>query len=121
MGPSSLTSPLKINTITKTLAEDFQMSEKGLVDIKLLNKEFAVLCPEDQKAALFAAAAHLDKKMREIRNSSKAIGLERISIIAALNLTHELLALRSQQAAPRVTIESTPLNQRVTAFDKINN
>ena len=100
------------------------MSEKGLVDIKLLSKEFAVLCPEDQKADLFAAAAHLDKKMREIRNSSKAIGMERISIIAALNLAHELLALRQQQAQPampRVALETTPLNQRVTPFDKINN
>lgn len=99
------------------------MSDKGLVDIKLLNKEFAVLCPEDQKAALFAAASHLDKKMREIRNSSKAIGLEKISIIAALNLTNELLTLRQQQAtsaASRVSLESTSLNQRVTRFDKID-
>jgi cell division protein ZapA len=72
------------------------MSNKKLVNIQVLNKEIEVVCPEEEKADLFAAAAYLDKKMREIRNTSKTMDLNRIAIIAALNITHELLALRQQ-------------------------
>lgn len=98
------------------------MSEKSLVDIRLLNKEFTVLCEEEEKAALYSAASYLDKKMREMRNSSKAIGAERIAIITALNLAHELLSLRQQQAqvkttAPQRTIENSSINQRLSQLD----
>jgi len=70
------------------------------ITVSILGKEFAVACPENERAALVAAAAHLDKKMREIHASGKVIGTERTAIMAALNIAHELLDLRGQGGMP---------------------
>ncbi|MFI4954902.1 MAG: cell division protein ZapA [Gammaproteobacteria bacterium] len=72
------------------------MNKKKLVNIHVLNKELAVVCPEEEKADLLVAASFLDKRMREIRQTSKTTDLDRIAIIAALNIAHELLTLRQQ-------------------------
>ncbi len=61
------------------------------VSVKILDKEFQVACPSDQQQGLIQAAQHLDQQMREIRKTGKVIGLERIAVMAALNLSHELL------------------------------
>ncbi|MBW0147601.1 cell division protein ZapA [Marinobacter arenosus] len=61
------------------------------VEVKILDKEYLVACPEEEREALLRAARHLDGKMREIRSSGKVFGTERIAVMAALNITHELL------------------------------
>ncbi|MBU2953350.1 cell division protein ZapA [Marinobacter sp. F3R08] len=61
------------------------------VEVKILDKEYLVACPEEEQEALLRAARHLDNKMREIRASGKVFGTERIAVMAALNITHELL------------------------------
>lgn len=61
------------------------------VEVKILDKEYLVACPTEEQEALIRAARHLDSKMREIRNSGKVFGTERIAVMAALNMTHELL------------------------------
>ncbi|MEA1080686.1 cell division protein ZapA [Marinobacter qingdaonensis] len=61
------------------------------VEVKILDKDFLVACPEEEREALIRAARHLDSKMREIRASGKVFGAERIAVMAALNITHELL------------------------------
>jgi cell division protein ZapA len=61
------------------------------VEVKILDKEYLVACPEEEQEALLRAARHLDSKMREIRASGKVFGTERIAVMAALNITHELL------------------------------
>lgn len=60
-------------------------------EVKILDKEYLVACPEEERDALARAARHLDSKMREIRSSGKVFGTERIAVMAALNITHELL------------------------------
>lgn len=64
--------------------------------IHVLDKEYHLACPEDKREALQEAANYLDRMMREIRSSGKAIGVERIAVTAALNLTHELLTHKSK-------------------------
>tara|TARA_R110002072_G_scaffold4650_5_gene32221 strand:+ start:3741 stop:4028 length:288 start_codon:yes stop_codon:yes gene_type:complete len=59
--------------------------------VKILEKEYLVSCPDDKQTALTTAAAHLDSKMRDIRSSGKVLGTERIAVMAALNITYELL------------------------------
>ena len=59
-----------------------------------MGKEFMVACPEGERDALVAAAAFLDRKMREIQESGKVIGTERCAIMAALNIANDLLDLR---------------------------
>jgi cell division protein ZapA len=61
------------------------------VEVKILDKEYLVACPEEEQEALLRAARHLDSKMREIRAGGKVFGTERIAVMAALNITHELL------------------------------
>lgn len=67
------------------------MSPANTVTVKILDKEYQVACPEEQKEELVISAKYLNKQMRSIRNSGKVIGLERIAVMAALNISYELL------------------------------
>lgn len=66
-------------------------TQSTTVEVKILDKEYLVACPAEEQEALLRAARHLDHKMREIRTSGKVFGTERIAVMAALNMTHELL------------------------------
>ena len=66
---------------------------KGL-QINVMGREFRVACPEGEQKGLLEAVDYLNKKMGEIRDNGKVIGLERIAIMAALNIAHELLATK---------------------------
>ena len=65
------------------------------VDIEILGREFTVACPEEERQGLLDAVSYLDSKMREIRDAGKIVGAERIAMMAALNITHELLNTKS--------------------------
>lgn len=65
------------------------------VAITILGKEYLIACGEDERAELHTSAGYLDKKMREIRDSGKVIGTDRIAVMAALNIAHELLHNKS--------------------------
>lgn len=65
------------------------------ISVKILGKDYQVTCPEGKEAPLMDAAHFLDRKMTEIRHGSKIFGLERIAVMAALNLAHELLLHRN--------------------------
>lgn len=64
------------------------------LDIKILDRELRIACPDEERADLIDAASYLEKKMREIRDAGKIISVERIAIMAALNITHELLSTK---------------------------
>ena len=66
---------------------------KGL-QINVMGREFRVACPDEEQKGLLEAVDYLNKKMNEIRDNGKIIGLERIAIMAALNIAHELLATK---------------------------
>jgi len=66
-------------------------NENKRLNVHILDKEFLVACPEEEEISLRSSAQYLDKKMREIRDSGKVVGLDRIAVMAALNITHELL------------------------------
>jgi len=61
------------------------------VSIRILEKEYQVACPANEKAALMESADMLNQKMREIRDSGKVVGLDRVAVMAALNMANELL------------------------------
>ncbi|WP_152205347.1 cell division protein ZapA [Marinobacter changyiensis] len=61
------------------------------VEVDILDKEYLVACPDEARESLRQAARHLDAKMREIRASGKVFGTERIAVMAALNITHDML------------------------------
>ena len=64
------------------------------LDVAIMGREFRVACPEEERESLLQAVNYLDRKMREIRDHGKVIGLERIAIMAALNITHDYLAAK---------------------------
>ena len=75
------------------------------LDITLLGKEYRVACPPEEQEALRAAVDYVDEKMHEIAEKTKSNIAERIAVMAALNITHELLhkqqQLTSEAAAHR--------------------
>ncbi|TDJ43608.1 MAG: cell division protein ZapA [Gammaproteobacteria bacterium] len=64
------------------------------VNVKILEKEYQISCKADERAALLDSAELLDSKMRQIRESGKVTGLDRIAVMAALNMANELLIAR---------------------------
>lgn len=74
------------------------MSEKDAVAVNILDREFLLSCTPEERPGLIAAAAHLDAKMREVRSRTRGAGMERVAILTALNITHELLELQKSSA-----------------------
>ncbi len=73
------------------------MSQASTVTVHILDKEYCIACPNDERANLESAARYLDGKMREIRSGGKVIGADRIAVMAGLNITHELLHKQQKQ------------------------
>mgnify|MGYP003536207544 FL=1 len=72
------------------------MSEDRIsrVSVRLLDREYQVACPSDERSDLLDSAEYLDAKMREVRDSGKVVGLDRIAVISALNIANELIKQR---------------------------
>lgn len=68
------------------------------VSVSILDREYQVACSPAERDALLRAAEHLDAKMRQIRATGKIVGLERIAVMAALNLTHEALSSEGEKS-----------------------
>lgn len=67
------------------------MTDKTTLKISILDKEYQVACPAEEYDSLLASAGFLNDKLNEIKKKGAIIGTERIAIMAALNLAHELL------------------------------
>ncbi|WP_066017071.1 cell division protein ZapA [Endozoicomonas atrinae] len=73
------------------------MTDKSSVtSVHILDKEYRVACPRDNQDALHTAARYLNEKMHEIRSTGKVVGIERIAVMAALNISYELMQSRRQ-------------------------
>jgi len=70
------------------------MSASKTMNVTIMGREFRVACPDEEREELLQSVSYLDKRMREIRDSGKVVGSERIAIMAALNITHELLTTK---------------------------
>ncbi len=71
------------------------MNASGVtVSLKLLGKEYLLACPPEERESLLTAAEDLDRRMNAVRASGRVIGSERIAVLAALDLAHELLLLK---------------------------
>jgi cell division protein ZapA len=70
------------------------------VSVRILEKEYQFACPVEERAALLDSAEFLNAEMKKIRESGKVIGLDRIAVMAALNMANELLRLRTRAGGP---------------------
>ncbi|MGF1527713.1 MAG: cell division protein ZapA [Candidatus Competibacterales bacterium] len=69
------------------------------VTVEIMDNEYRVSCPAEERDALLTAASYLSDKMIDIRQGSKTIGVERIAVMAALNICYELLQERREHQA----------------------
>jgi cell division protein ZapA len=74
------------------------MSEHARVSVRILEKEYQITCPVEERSDLLDSAEFLNSRMREIRDGGKVVGLDRIAVIAALNMANELLRLRKSDS-----------------------
>ena len=71
------------------------MSAKAkTLDVSIMGRSYRVTCADDEREALLAAVAYVDRKMTEIKAASKVAGTERIAVMAALNIANELLSVK---------------------------
>ncbi|WGL15934.1 cell division protein ZapA [Microbulbifer bruguierae] len=73
-------------------------SNNFAVAVTILDKEYRVACSENEQAGLQASAKLLNERMAKIRNSGSVIGAERIAVMAALNIAHELIQAKAELA-----------------------
>ena len=100
------------------------MKQQDSITISILDKDYRVACPEDEKETLLASASVLNKRLRDIKNKGAVIGTERIAIMAALNLSHELLtgkAIEQQHAElnDRIDSLSTKIDSTMRQFELV--
>jgi cell division protein ZapA len=87
------------------------------LDVALLGREYKVACKDSERAELLDAVALLDRRMRDIRDGGKIVGTDRIAVMAALNLAHELLRERraphAQHAPVAAAIDDDAARRRI--------
>ena len=107
----------------KPAKESKAVKEPKGVTITVMGREFRVAAPDGEERQLVASVDFLNKKMREIRDTGKVVGNERIAIMAALNITHEHLQKpesgRASKAASHADIDIDAARRRIQAFEDI--
>jgi cell division protein ZapA len=85
------------------------------VSVRILDKEYQVACPADERTDLLDSAEILNNKMREIRDSGRIVGLDRIAVMAALNMANDLMhaQVRDQQLEGDVSERLKSISDRV--------
>ena len=86
------------------------------ISVKILDKEYQVACQPEEVDELTASARYLDKQMKTIRDTGKVLGLDRVAVMAALNVTHDYLKVRGEQSTTSKDIDKKlgELLKRVT-------
>ncbi len=92
-------------------------NEKEGVKVSIMHREFTVSCKPEESQGLVEAAAYVDRQMKTIAKGSQVLGMDRCAIMAALNITHELLELR-RSLGDNETVESR-LEQLNDRIDKV--
>ena len=85
-------------------------SEPEMVTVRILDREYQVVCKPEERKGLMEAALYLDAQMREIRDSGKLTSVEKIAVMCALNFSDELLKLKQQTADHEEQVDQRILN-----------
>lgn len=86
-----------------------------MLDVSILGRDYRVACRESEREELIQAVQYLDRRMREIREAGKIAGTERIAVMAALNIAHELLGTKSG-VVPANGFDSAGIQRRISAM-----
>jgi cell division protein ZapA len=92
--------------------------EKSMqLDVTILGREYKVACKESERSELMQAVAVLDKRMREIRDGGKVAAIDRIAVMAALNLAHDLLRARAAEPEATMPVEDPKARKRIQSMN----
>jgi len=91
--------------------------DKNAVTINVLGREFRVSCPEGEQKQLMASVDYLNRKMKEVRDTGKVVGNERIAIMAAVNIAHEFVS-NSGKGGNGASVDSTAIRRRILAMQE---
>ena len=91
--------------------------EKGALTVNLLGREFRVACTEGEEKELLASADYLNRKLKEVRDVGKVVGNERIAIMAALNIAHELMSNKHGSSQPS-SFDGAAIRRRIVAMQE---
>ncbi|MEO7742689.1 MAG: cell division protein ZapA [Usitatibacter sp.] len=86
------------------------------MSISLLGREFRVGCPEGEEKQLLASVDYLNRKLKEVRDTGKVSGNERIAIMAALNIAHELMSNEGKGSAH--SFDASAYRRRIVAMQE---
>ena len=93
------------------------------LDVTILGREFKIACRESERTELMEAVAYLDRRMREIRDAGKVSGTDRIAVMAALNIAHDLLrtkrSARADAAVGETPIDGDAARRRIQAMQAV--
>jgi cell division protein ZapA len=95
-----------------------QANAKGVL-INVMGREFRVAAPEGEEKQLVASVDYLNRKMREIKDTGKVVGNERIAVMAALNIAHEFLSGKAGEAVATSSFDEAAVKRRIEAFENI--
>ena len=98
-------------------ADERVRDAKGGLTINLLGREFRVACPEGEERSLLASVDYVNRKMKEVRDTGKVVGNERIALMAALNIAHELLSNPGKASAASVA-DGAAIRRRIVAMQE---
>ena len=87
------------------------------VSVRILDKEYQVACPAEERTDLLDSAEILNSKMREIRDSGRIVGLDRIAVMAALNMANDLIHAQARD----VQLEGDVSNRLRSISDRVEN
>lgn len=91
-------------------------TQKESVKVSIMQREFTVACGEAESQSVVEAAAYLDRQMRKVSGTAAVPGLDRCAIMAGLNISHELLALRkAAEDDERINSRLEDLNRQIDA------
>ncbi|TSA19868.1 MAG: cell division protein ZapA [Betaproteobacteria bacterium] len=94
------------------------------LDVSILGREYRVACPEAERERLLQSATFLDRKMREVKEGGKVSGVERIAVMAALNIAHDYISTRGAGVEPgeliaRLTKMTDALDRALESQDNL--
>jgi cell division protein ZapA len=95
------------------------------VTVSILDRDYQISCSPEEEALLRSAANYLNQKMREIRDRGNVIGIDRIAVMAALNIAHELLQLKPlederRSIAQHIAVLRETVSKAVSAQDMLS-
>lgn len=97
------------------------MATTETITVSIFDKDYQVSCPPQEVQALRDSAFFLDQKMREIKQSGSVLGLDRLAVMAALNISNELLSsnLAQQETASSLAAHATELERSRDKIDHL--